>query len=99
MFGQFARDRSYDEFRKTGVHRFQLHIPDYTKEIKLKAYYQGISEAQGRADVETTAFAAYAPLNRHIHVSSSNREINVGEYVVFHAKVILSSLKTNSSKF
>ena len=86
VFGQFARDRSYDEFRKTGVHRFQLDIPENTKELKIKAYYSGINEAQGRADVETTAFAAYAPLNRHIHVSSSNKKINVGEYVVFHAK-------------
>ena len=49
--------------------------------------FKGINEVEGRADVETTAFAAYAPLNRHIHVSSSNKEINVGEYVVFHAKV------------
>ena len=39
VFGQFAKDRSYDEYRKTGVHRFQLDIPENTKEIKLKAYY------------------------------------------------------------
>ena len=53
----------------------------------LFSILKGINEVEGRADVETTAFAAYAPLNRHIHVSSSNKEINVGEYVVFHAKV------------
>ena len=33
VFGQFAKDRSYDEYRKTGVHRFQLDIPENTKEI------------------------------------------------------------------
>ena len=40
----------------------------------------------GRADTETTAYAAYSPLDRYIHVRSSNREISVGKYVVFHVK-------------
>ena len=62
-------------------HILQLFINDFF------FIFKGINEVEGRADVETTAFAAYAPLNRHIHVSSSNKEINVGEYVVFHAKV------------
>ena len=39
VFGEFARDRSYNEFRTTGVHRFQLDVPENTEEIKLKAYY------------------------------------------------------------
>ena len=40
----------------------------------------------GSANTETTAYAAYSPLDRHIHVRSSNREISVGKYVVFHVK-------------
>ena len=62
--------------------KFERH-----KSLSFFSILKGINEVEGRADVETTAFAAYAPLNRHIHVSSSNKEINVGEYVVFHAKV------------
>ena len=48
------------------------------------AYYRDTE--QGSAYAETTAYAAYAPLDRHIHVRSSNRKISVGEYVVFHVK-------------
>ena len=36
---QFARERSYDEFRKTGVHRFEVDVPEKTAELKLKAYF------------------------------------------------------------
>ena len=46
-------------------------------------FYEG---AKVRADAKTTAYAAYAPLDRHIHVTSSNKKINVGEYCVFHVK-------------
>ena len=42
--------------------------------------------AKVRADAKTTAYAAYAPLDRHIHVTSSNKKISVGEYCVFHVK-------------
>ena len=47
-----------------------------------------MTEAQGKADTETIAYAAYAPLDRHIHVRSSTRDIKVGEYAVFHTKVL-----------
>ena len=50
--------------------------------------FQGLTEAQGKADTETIAYAAYAPLDRHIHVRSSTRDIKVGEYAVFHTKVL-----------
>ena len=43
-------------------------------------------DGDGAANTETTAYAAYSPLDRHIHVRSSNREISVGKYVVFHVK-------------
>ena len=42
--------------------------------------------AKVRANAETTAYAAYAPLDRHIHVTSSNKKISVGEYCIFHVK-------------
>ena len=32
--------------------------------------------AKVRADAKTTAYAAYAPLDRHIHVTSSNKKIS-----------------------
>ncbi len=80
----YAREKSYEEYRTTGVHRIQFDIPEKTEEIKLVAYYRDTD--QGSAYTETTAYAAYAPLDRHIHVRSSNKKISVGEYVVFHVK-------------
>ena len=35
---------------------------------------------------ETIAWAAYAPRDQHIFVHSSTKEINIGQYVVFHVK-------------
>ena len=80
----YAREKSYEEYRRTGVHRIQLDIPDKTEELKLVAFYK--DDEQGSSYAETTAYASYAPLDRHIHVRSSNRKISVGEYVVFHVK-------------
>ena len=81
---QYAKEESYKEYRETGVHRFQLDIPEDTIELKLTAYYTDTSD--GKAYTETTAYAAYAPLDRHIHVRSSNKKISVGQYVIFHVK-------------
>lgn len=80
----YAREKSYEEYRSTGVHRIQMDIPEKTEELKMVAYYRDVD--QGNAYTETTAYAAYAPLDRHIHVRSSNKKISVGEYVVFHVK-------------
>ena len=35
---------------------------------------------------ETIAWAAYAPRDQHIFVHSSTKEVNIGQYVVFHVK-------------
>ena len=84
LMEMYAREKSYEEYRRTGVHRIQLDIPDKTEELKLVAFYK--DDEQGSSYAETTAYASYAPLDRHIHVRSSNRKISVGEYVVFHVK-------------
>ncbi len=81
----YAREQEYEEYRKTGVHRIKLDIPEKTLELKLVANFQDVSQG-GKAFAETTMYAAYAPLDRHIHVTSSSRTISVGEYVVFHVK-------------
>ena len=53
-------------------------------QVKMVAkFFEG---AKVRADAKTTAYAAYAPLDRHIHVTSSNKKISVGEYCIFHVK-------------
>ena len=36
----YGKEKSYEEYRKTGVHRFQLDIPENTEELKLVAYYK-----------------------------------------------------------
>lgn len=84
LMEMFAREKSYEEYRKTGVHRFRLEIPPKTDQLKLVAYYRDLD--QGSAYAETRAFAAYSPLDRYIHISSSNRKISVGQYVIFHVK-------------
>ena len=54
--------------------------------FNLYAKFTFQDDGDGAANTETTAYAAYSPLDRHIHVRSSNREISVGKYVVFHVK-------------
>ena len=36
----YGKEKSYEEYRQTGVHRFQLDIPELTEELKLVAYYK-----------------------------------------------------------
>ena len=31
----YAKEKSYEEYRLTGVHRFLLDIPDTTEELKM----------------------------------------------------------------
>ena len=40
MLELYGKEKSYEEYRKTGVHRFQLDIPENTEELKLVAYYK-----------------------------------------------------------
>ena len=83
--GQYAKEKSYEEYRRTGVHRFKFDVPEKVEEIYLTAYYTD-SQTNIKTTTETTAFGSYGPQDRHIHVRSSNRNIQVGNYVVFHVK-------------
>ena len=49
------------------------------------AYYSD-AETNQRIIKDTIAYAAYAPKDQHIFIHSSNKNINIGEYVVFHTK-------------
>ena len=81
----YAKEKTYEEYRKTGVHRFHFDVPELTEELYLSAYY---SDSKNSRDTytETTAYGAYGPKDRHIHVRSSTRTIGVGQYIVFHVK-------------
>ena len=81
----YAKEKSYEEYRKTGVHRFNFDVPILTEELYLSAYY---SDSKNSRDTytETTAYGAYGPKDRHIHVRSSTKTIAVGQYIVFHVK-------------
>ena len=81
----FAKEMSFKEYRKTGVHRIKIDVPEQTESIKLVGYYSD-PETNQRIIVDTTAYAAYAPKDQHIFVHSSTRDINIGQYVIFHTK-------------
>ena len=83
--GLYAKEKSYEEYRKTGVHRFSFDVPEDTEEIYLTAFYSD-QQSQTRPQAETTAYASYSPEDRHIHIRTNNRYIQVGEYVVFNVK-------------
>ena len=53
LMEMYAREKSYEEYRRTGVHRIQLDIPDKTEELKLVAFYK--DDEQGSSYAETTA--------------------------------------------
>jgi hypothetical protein len=63
----YAKEKSYEEYRSTGVHRFSFEVPEYTEELHLAAYY---NDAKNSRDTytETTAYAGYGPSDRHIQV-------------------------------
>ena len=79
-----AQDETYKEYREKGVHRFKIDVPENTRQLTLNAYYSDFDS--GNAFAETIAYGAYSPKDRYIHVRSSNRDIRVGEYAVFHVK-------------
>ena len=81
----YAKEKSYEEYRKTGVHRFTFDVPEKTEEIYMTAYYSD-SKTSTRAQAETTAYGSYGPQDRHIYIRTNNRYIQVGEYVVFNVK-------------
>ena len=83
LLGVYAKEKSYEEYRKSGVHRFTFDVPESAEEIYLTAYYQD-SKTTIRAQAETTAYSSYGPEDRHIYIRTNNRYIQVGEYVVFN---------------
>ena len=60
----YARERSYEEFRTTGVHRLRIDIPDKVKQLKLVAYYTNIDLGDQITQAETIAYSAFSPLDR-----------------------------------
>ena len=82
---KYAKEKSFDEYRKTGVHRFSFDVPEGTEELFLNANYID-SKNPRTTQAETTAYASYGPKDKHIHVRSSSKNIAVGEYAVFHVK-------------
>ena len=83
--GQYAKEKSYEEYRRTGVHRFKFDVPERVEELYMTAHFTDTT-TQTQTTAETTAYGSYGPQDRHIHVRSSNRDIQVGKYVVFHVK-------------
>ena len=81
----YAKEKSFEEFRKTGVHRFSFKVPPLTEELYLVATYKHFKQTQNTV-ASVTAYSAYGPRDRFISVRSSSRKIAVGEYVVFHVK-------------
>ena len=81
----YAKEGSYQEFRKTGVHRIKVDIPPMTEQLKLVGRYSDL-KTNREIITEVIAYGAYAPKDQHIFVHSSNKDINIGQYVVFHVK-------------
>ena len=81
----YAKEGSYQEFRKAGVHRIKVDIPAMTEQLKLVGRYSDV-ETNREIITEVIAYGAYAPKDQHIFVHSSNKDINIGQYVVFHVK-------------
>ena len=61
----WARERTYDEFRETGVHRLRIDIPAKVKQLKLVAYYNNIDLGDQITTAETIAYSAFSPLDRY----------------------------------
>ena len=81
----YAREKSFEEFRNTGVHRFRFKVPKLTEELYLSATYSDPINSRDTF-TETTVYGAYGPKDKFIHVRSSTKNISVGHYVVFHVQ-------------
>ena len=55
------------------------------EQLKLVGYY---SNLQQNRDIvtETIAYGAYAPKDHHLFVHSSTKNIDIGQYIIFHVK-------------
>ena len=63
----------------------QFEVPEEVEQLKIVGYFSDTDQNRDMV-TETIAWAAYAPRDQHIFVHSSTREINIGQYVVFHVK-------------
>ena len=86
-----AKETQYKEYREKGIFQIKLKTPATATKIDLTAVYID-PETNQNIITKLEVFAAYAPNNEYIHVRSSNKKIEVGEYVVFH--VTMSNLMT-----
>lgn len=85
-----AKESLYQEFREKGVHNIRLWTPKNAKKIDLTAVYK--DPDSDLIFAKLPVHAAYAPQENYIHVRSSTKRIEVGQYVVFH--VSMSNLLT-----
>ena len=70
---------------KSFISLFQFEVPEEVEQLKIVGYFSDTDQNRDMV-AETIAWAAYAPRDQHIFVHSSTKEINIGQYVVFHLK-------------
>ncbi|CAL4102803.1 unnamed protein product [Meganyctiphanes norvegica] len=84
-FQLFLDQQEFAEYREIGVYRFQIdEIPDKTVSIKLSATYQ--DDFGAHSATTANAIAYYSEKKKYIGIETSNKEVSVGEFGVFHVR-------------
>ena len=93
-FQDLETENLLQEFRKTGVFAFRFDAPRNAEKIKIHALFE--NENLGNSKASTVAYAAHSPSSKpcsdssgpkyFIQVHSSTKDVQIGNYVVFHVK-------------
>ena len=93
-FQDIETENLLQEFRATGIFAFRFNVPLNAEKIKIYASFE--NENLGHSETSTTAYAAYSPKSKpcsdsigpkyFIQVHSSTKDVQIGNYVVFHVK-------------
>ncbi|GBO19732.1 hypothetical protein AVEN_125481-1, partial [Araneus ventricosus] len=71
-------------FHVDGVASVLIDAPKNAEKIVIRAYYEDMQDPEARSRAELTILAMYNRKDRYLHVSTSTKRAEAGEYAVFH---------------
>ncbi len=86
FFDVYSREKSFEEFRKEGIFRFTLDVPERATVLNLSAVYTSNDE-DPRISTSVNAYAVYETKERYMSVKVGNaQDLVIGQYAVFHIR-------------
>ncbi|XP_076069383.1 CD109 antigen-like [Oratosquilla oratoria] len=83
LYMVYAEEIANTEFRKTGIYKFVINVPEEATTLSLSALYKDTESVSA----SLKGVAHHSPKERYIHVDSSNTDdVAIGSFAVFHVR-------------